>query len=111
MLLRQSIDAVETATPDAPKRLVKMTVPSEEIRMLTTLFPTSIDVIVLSKFSASFSVLCALLLPFAASCLRRILLTEDIAVSIDEKSAENAISTIIAVMAAGRLSKVIFPFF
>ena len=64
--------------------------------MFTILFPIRIVVSALSNFSVIFNALSALLLPFAASCLRRILFTEENAVSIAEKQADIIINRTIA---------------
>ena len=96
MSIRTVIAAVAIPTPFAPKSSVHITVPNDVERIFTILFPTRIVVRVLSKFSAIFSALVAFLLPFDASCLRRILFTDENAVSVAEKNADMIISKIIA---------------
>ena len=91
------ITPVLTAAPASPKSFIQKTVATEEQPIFTILFPIRMVVRALSKFSTIFREFFARLSPRSARYLRRIVLTVENAVSIDEKNADKNIQTIIMI--------------
>ena len=85
------------AAPASPKSFMQKTVATEEQPIFTMLFPIRIVVKALSKFSTIFRQFFARLSPRSERYLRRIVLTVENAVSIDEKNADKNIQTIIMI--------------
>ena len=79
-----------------PHRAVAATVASEALAMFTMLLPIRMVEMVLSKSSATFRAVFARLLPSSALLRMRILLKEEMAVSLAEKNAEQATRRTIA---------------
>ena len=79
-----------------PHTEIPYTVATVVIAILEIVFPTSIVVMSLSKFSVSSSTSMALLLSSAARFFILILLTDENAVSVPEKNVEHRTSAIIA---------------
>ena len=90
--IRTVMIPVATATPALPNICVNSSVAMEVARIFTTLFPINIVVIAAVKFLEMLYAVRARLSPFFAICFKRIIFTEEYAVSVDENSALKATS-------------------
>jgi hypothetical protein len=89
------ITAVAIATPELPKISVAITVPRDDIKILTILFPINIAVRALLYVLAISRAFFADLFPFCALLFKRILLTHAKAVSLAENKPDKRRRTII----------------